>query len=86
MYSYEKQKEALFTDDGQRLFLRVRDKVQTLLKTSGAFRLEEAMSGISSCDSWELLACFDRLVELEEIREVTKGQDIATQHRVYIKR
>jgi hypothetical protein len=63
-YDYKTEREALFTETGQRIFIRVRDKVNGLLKTAGAFRLAEA--GISS---WEETACVDRMVELGELVE-----------------
>lgn len=85
MYQYSKEREKLFTDDGQRNFLRIRDKVQGLLKTAGAFRAEVVVQ-TGGMDSFEAMACIDRLVELEEIREVTKGQDVAGQHRVFVER
>lgn len=81
MYSYETERPKLFTEEGQRDFLKVRDHVQALLAKAGAFRMAEAM--ICSGDSWEALARVDRLVELGEIREIT-GPDVAGQHRVFV--
>ena len=80
-YNYETERPVIFTDDGQRMFLKIRDKAQRLLHASGAFRLQEV---ISDCvgDSWTMLACVDRMVELNEIKEITK--DVAGQHRVFI--
>jgi hypothetical protein len=85
MYSYTKEREKLFTDDGQRNFLKVRDKVQGLLRTAGAFRASVIVE-MGGMDNFEAMACIDRLVELEEIREITKGQDVAGQHRVFVAR
>lgn len=80
-YQYETEKPKLFTEEGQVGFLKTRDKVNELLKVAGAVRLQEAMS---TGDSWEQLARFDRLVELGEIREIT-DDDVAGQHRVFVK-
>jgi len=81
-YKYEDQKEWLFTDEGQRKFLAIRDKVFALLKTSGAFMMENILSG----GDWECLACVDRMVELHEIREIPQIDDfLAGQHRVFVK-
>ncbi len=84
-YVYEEQKPELFTDDGQRTFIQVRDHVKELLKSAGAFRMQEGIGGASG-DSWLLMACIDRMVELEEIREITwrpvQGT-IAGQHRMF---
>ena len=82
MYVYEEQKDKLFTDEGQRKFLNVRDRVQAFLKSAGAFRAEEVFSGICVADSWTVFACIDRLVELGEIREVLQENAIS-QERIY---
>ena len=63
-YDYQKERPGLFTEFGQLRYVRVRDKVKELLKTAGAFRLQEA--GIFS---WEEIACIDRMVELGELVE-----------------
>ena len=76
VYNYEEEKEKIFTERGQRAFLRVRDHVNNLLEKAGAFRMDKAM--ICGGDAWEQMAYVDRLVELGEIREVTEnvwGQD-----------
>ena len=82
MYKYSELKANILTDDGQRMFLAIRDKTQRLLKLSGAARCEEMMSG-NSGSSWDMLACVDRMVELGEIREITSG-NVAGQHRVFV--
>jgi len=71
-YSYEAVKPQVMTDQGQRVFLKVRDRAKELLKLAGAFRLGEVISGIKEAgDTWELIACVDRLVELGEVVELT---------------
>ena len=81
-YDYEQEKEELFSDAGQRRFLRIRDNVQALLKKAGAFRMLEGIA--ADCgSSWALMACVDRMVELGEIREIT-GADTAGQDRVFV--
>lgn len=83
MYDYRTERPKLFTEDGQLVFLRIRDRVNYLLKTAGAARVQEIMMGISGGDSWQMLACVDRLVELGELREVTHDF-CAGQHRVFV--
>ena len=83
MYNYENEKPKIFTENGQEMFLKIRDKVKMLLKQSGAFMLENAISGITG-DSWSMLACVDRLVELKEIKEITDKTKVAGQHRVFV--
>lgn len=84
-YTYQEEKPKLLTDDGQRLFLRFRDRAQSLLKASGAVRAHELMSGFSG-DSWVLLACVDRLVELGELRLIEQADLVATQYQIYVGR
>lgn len=61
MYDYKKERKYVFTEEGQVVFLEIRDRVNNLLKTAGAVRMFEATGG--AC-SWERMACVDRLVEL----------------------
>lgn len=82
-YNYEDQKQNLFTDEGQRMFLRIRDRAKELLAQSGAARCQELMAGAGGGDSWIMLACVDRLVELGEIREIPQVQ-CAGQHRIFV--
>jgi len=83
MYNYDQEKKGLYTEEGQRTFLQIRDRVHSLLDTAGAVRLQEAISK-SSGDSFLMLACIDRLVELGEIREVA-GEGSLSQFKVFVK-
>lgn len=83
MYKYETEKQRLFTDEGQKMFLKVRDHARTLLEHAGAARCQELMEGAGGGDSWQMLACVERLVELGEIREIPQER-AATQCRVYV--
>jgi hypothetical protein len=83
-YQYERLKSKLFTDDGQRMFLRVRDFVADALKKTGAVRMQEAMGAAGSGDSWTMLACVDRLVELGELREIPQA-NVPGQDRVFVR-
>ena len=84
MYKYEEQKQKIFTEKGQEVFIKIRDNVQKLLKQSGAFMMQNAIVGYSS-EAWLGLACVDRMVELNELREISQP-DAAGQHRVFISR
>lgn len=79
-YNYETEKSKLFTDEGQRHFLKIRDNAKELLTQAGAFKVDKVISG----DSWFCLACVDRLVELDELEELT-GSAVAGQDRVFVK-
>ena len=81
MYNYQEERERVFTEQGQQMFLKIRDNVQRLLKESGAVMLQNAISCVSG-DSWLMLACVDRLVELKEIKEIPQ-HNAAGQHRIF---
>ena len=84
MYNYETEKPNVFTEEGQEMFLAVRDKTKVLLEQSGCFTMGKAISGVSG-DSWTMLACVDRLVELGEIEEI-KQDRVQGQNRIFIKK
>lgn len=84
MYKYEEERNKIFTEEGQRLFLSIRDRTFSLINIAGAARMSEIMKTHAG-SSWEMLACVDRLVELGEIREITQ-KDCAGQHRVFVKK
>ena len=75
-YDYTKERELLFTENGQRVFIKIRDKILYHLKHSGAFRLQEVNIG-----SWEEIACVDRMVELGELIEFKR--ECWGQYRVF---
>jgi hypothetical protein len=86
MYDYETEKQKLYNDAGQRLFIMVRDRVKALVRESGAVRMQEAMTlprGIGCSDTWMLMACVERMCELGELCEVPTGNAPA-QHRVFV--
>ena len=83
MYDYQTERPALFTDDGQKLFIQIRDRVKYLLAEAGAVRIQEAISK-STGINWEMMACLDRMVELGELKELTNGETPG-QYRVFVK-
>lgn len=83
MYNYQELKPELFTEHGQVMFMQIRDKAKDLLKSAGCFRMDKAMQGASFGDSWTMLACVDRLVELKEIKEVTDKEKVSAQYRIF---
>lgn len=72
-YSYETMRPQLFNDEGQRLFLKVRDHVGVVVKRTGAIRLREAIAGLQG-EEWERIACVDRMVEIGELVEIAPGR------------
>ena len=83
MYNYEKEKPFIFTEEGQGMFLKIRDNAKRLLRESVAFALGSVIHAASSGNIWQMIACVDRLVELGEIREIT-GDNVAGQFRVFV--
>jgi hypothetical protein len=84
MYNYEKQKEWLFTDEGQRRFLIVRDYTLRTLSVSGAAKMDCLITG-TGCDCWRAMAFIDRMVELGELREIDQGPNTWGQDRIFVK-
>ena len=70
-YDYKTEKPFVFTEDGQRMFLKIRDKCNSLQQIAGAFTIEKAVSDLGG-STWARLACIDRLVELGEFEYVNK--------------
>lgn len=83
-YRYEDLKASIFSEQGQRMFLSIRDQVRRHLRESGAVMMEHAISGQTG-GSWEMLACVDRMVELGELWELEFPNGTpAGQHRVFV--
>lgn len=87
MYKYEDLKSTVQTDKGQRRLLEIRDFVFRQLESSVAVTMGKAMSppGVSG-DSWKQMACVDKLVELDEIREVIQPGFVRGQDRIFVKK
>ena len=64
------------------MFLKIRDRAQFLLDTAGAFRMGVVLNAASG-DTWRMMACVDRMVELGEIREIPLP-DVAGQNRIFV--
>ena len=83
-YSYEHERHRVFTDQGQRDFLKVRDLFLSELKRTGAVTMSIAFKAVSG-DVWHTMANVDRLVELGEIVEIPNTHSKAGQHRIFVK-
>ena len=82
-YDYLVEKHKILNDEGQRKFLKVRNRAQKLLQEAGAFKMFAALKDISG-DTWEMMAYVDRMVELGEIKEIT-GKEVWGQERIFVK-
>lgn len=85
MYDYRAEREKLFTERGQVLFMAVRDRIARAIGLAGAVTMDCALTVPLPpgwvVDSRELMACVDRLVELGELRELSA---VAAEVRVFI--
>lgn len=74
-YNYETEKPWLFTDEGQRALLKVRDQVHAAFESHGAIRFDKIDFGSGS--SFHFLAIMDRLEELGEVEKWGQAQLVA---------
>lgn len=82
-YDYTKERHNVFTDEGQKMFLKIRDRTQMLIKISGACTIEKIIDGKGILgDTFIMLACIDRLEELGEIRKIHRD-GVSTQRQIY---
>lgn len=82
-YNYQQQRHKIFTEDGTRMLMRMRDKARELLNLSGAVIASKIMMA-SSGDGWQMLACIDYMVEQGDLRRVTGEFDTAGQDQVFV--
>ncbi len=81
-YHYKDWRDKVFTEDGQVMFLQIRDNAKRLIAQSGVTLSGKIMGGVTG-DSWVMLACIDRLVELKELYEIPNNLSKAGQHRIF---
>lgn len=80
-YQYTDLRPRIFSEDGVRMLMAIRDNVRKLLTAAGAVRMQEAIATVSG-DSWLMLACVDYLVQIGELVEISRP-GCAGQHRVF---
>ena len=87
--THEEVTDVIYTKEGQRPFLDIRDKVNELFRTAGTLRMADITTYKEDDPAqvaWFQIACVDRLVELGEIEEITSFVgDVPPQNRVFIK-
>jgi hypothetical protein len=82
-YVYEHERHKLFTEEGQIMFLAIRDQAHKRIAEAGAVRSDKLL-GVTSGDAWVMLACMDRMIELGELIEIT-DDNAPGQRRVFVK-
>jgi len=65
------------------MYTHIRDHVHELLAASGAVTMGAAIRGECG-DSWTMLACVDRMVEIGELLEVPNSYYHTGQQRLFI--
>ena len=83
-YTYVEYRKYALTDDGQIKTLALLRFANRALEMAGAVRADKLMAAAGSGTSWDLMACVDRLVELDELREVVSAGTTAWQYRVFV--
>lgn len=73
-YNYKIRRPFVFTEEGQEMFLKIRDEAKRLLDIAGAFNMKHVLKAAGSGNSWDMFACVDRLVELKEITPLNEGK------------
>lgn len=88
MYNYIEEKPYTLTDKGSEDVLNVKNLVDEAIKEYGAIRMQEIFwkAKFNTCSSDEMMACVDRLVELNQVFEVTRNMAVMGQHRIFSKR
>jgi hypothetical protein len=81
-YNYTAERSSLFTEQGQVAFMKIRDQARELLRIAGAFQMGKISMSVA-LDSFQAHACLDRMVELEELLDVSPP-GVSGDHRVFI--
>lgn len=83
-YEYAKERDYIFTDDGQKMFLKIRDKANALCAIAGCASVEKAISECTG-SNWHMFACVDRLVELGEFIYLLPFPEYGTPYQFFRK-
>ena len=81
-YNYNDQRSFVFTEKGQKTFLKIRDNAFKLITKAGCAKMGNLTRGTG--EIWNRLACVDRLVELGELREINYGE-CSGQDRIFVR-
>jgi hypothetical protein len=84
-YVYTTERPWLFTEEGQVALIKTRDNAFRLLDSAGAFNGMKAFKDVSVGDTFRMMALLDRLVEMDDIREVA-GPNVRGQDRIFVRK
>ena len=80
-YDYTTERPRVFTEEGQVSLIRIRDNMMRHCRESGAIDFDHATKDCHASDSWLVLACLDRLVEMGEFECI--WDKAMSQNRIY---
>ena len=80
-YKYSIEKQKIFTEEGVKKIIQIKDNAVRLISRSGAATVSNIIQDVGG-DSFLLVACIDFLVETGYLKKVASGS--MTQHDVYI--
>lgn len=83
-YVYREHRPFTLTDEGQRKTADVLDFARRALELSGAVQAGKLLAAAGSGDSWQLMACVERLVELEYLAPLPCNAGLAWQSGVFV--
>ena len=82
-YDYKIEKPRIFTEDGQALFMKMWDRAKELISVAGAARAQEIMKTATG-DTFLMVACLDRMVEMNALVEITSPEKVWGQFRIFV--
>lgn len=82
MYNYQEMRKNVFTEDGVRQTIKIRDEAKKLIKLAGVVQCDKLIK-ICTGDTWDMLACIDYLVETKDLLEIKNELSGAGQHRIF---
>ena len=81
-YSYEKERENIFTEDGVKFLMKVIIAAESLERTKGVVIVDDVQQIVSG-DTWDSLACIDYLCEQGMLHELERQPRGFVQDRTF---
>jgi hypothetical protein len=82
-YDYNREVEKIYSRDGVRALLVIRDAAEKLSRESGAVSAEALLRKSIASDSWMTMACIDFLVSVGDLVEISTRTGGMWQQRVF---